>query len=213
MKISKKICSVLFVLFLGVAVYAHPHVSIVNKTEFVWQESTLQGVYLEWTFDHFFSADIISWLDEDANGQFDQRESDLVYNKAFINLRHYYYYTFIRQGNTRTNPPKVEQFKAKIENGQMVYRFYIDLSSYPKEPIYLAVYDYTFFCDVAYPNSDAVILNYDKNTVNPKYSIVENKDFPVYYNPLGSADDTRVYYEWEKGLQTYYPKEIRITYE
>ncbi len=49
-----------------------------------------------------------------------------MYNNAFINLENYYYYTFIRQGNKRTNPPKVTQFIARIEKGQMVYRFFID---------------------------------------------------------------------------------------
>jgi len=211
---TKKITAfTITMLISAAAVFAHPHVSIVNKAEFVWKDASLSGVYLEWTFDHFFSSDIISWLDEDKNGQFDARESGLVYNNAFINLENYYYYTFIRQGNKRTNPPKVTQFIARIEKGQMVYRFFIDLSSYPKQDLYLAVYDYTFFSDISYPDTEAVTLNYDKTAVKPKFTIVENKDYPVYYNPLGAADDTRVYYKWEKGLQTYYPKEIKISYE
>lgn len=214
MNILKKITVlILITVFLTASLVAHPHVSILNKAEFIWKDTTLSGVYLEWTFDHFFSSDIISWLDEDKNGQFDARESDLVYNNAFINLQHYYYYTFIRQGTKRTNPSKVTQFKARIEKGQMIYRFFIDLSSYPKQELYLAVYDYTFFADISYPDNDAVILKFDDAKIKPKFSIVENKDYPVYYNPLGAASDTRVYYKWEKGLQTYYPKEIKISYE
>ncbi len=211
--IKRNTAIILSFLISTAALFAHPHVSIVNKAEFVWKDANLSGVYLEWTFDHFFSGDIISWLDEDSNRQFDERESGLVYNNAFINLQNYYYYTFIRQGNKRTNPPKVEQFKARIEKGQMVYRFFIDLSTYQKSDLYLAVYDYIFFSDISYPDKDAVKLTYDENLVNPKFSIIENKEYPVYYNPLGAADDTRVYYKWEKGLQTYYPKEIRISYE
>jgi hypothetical protein len=41
---------------------------------------------------------------------------------------------------------------------------------------------------------------------------VENRNYPVYYDPLGSMNDTTIYYEWKKGLQIYYPREIRITY-
>ncbi len=214
MKDFKKIPALVIIMLLSIsALCAHPHVSIVSKTEFVWNGDKLSGVFLEWKFDHFFSSDIISWLDEDRNGQFDDRESELVYNNAFINLQNYYYYTFIRQGSKRTNPPEVEQFKARVEKGQMIYRFFIDLSSYPKQDIYIAVYDYTFFSDISYPDKEAVTLKFDGTKIKPKFSIVENKDYPVYYNPLGAADDTRVYYKWEKGLQTYYPKEIRISYE
>jgi len=211
--LKKSIALIIILLISAAAVFAHPHVSIASKAEFVWKEASLSGVYLEWTFDHFFSSDIISWLDEDQNGQFEDRESGLVYNNAFINLQNYYYYTFIRQGDKRTNPPKVTDFKARIEKGQMVYRFFIDLSSYAEGEICLAVYDYTFFSDISYPDTGAVTLNYDKAAVKPKFAIVENKEYPVYYNPLGAVDDTRVYYKWEKGLQTYYPKEIKITYE
>ena len=46
-----------------------------------------------------------------------------------------------------------------------------------------------------------------------KIPIEENKEFPVYYNPLGAATDSTVYYEWKPGLQTYYPKEVHLTYK
>ena len=76
----------------------------------------------------------------------------------------------------------------------------------------LAVYDYTFFCDIAYPEKNPVRLTFDPAKVSASFLIAENKDYPVYYNPLGAVDDTTVYYTWKKGLQTFYPREIRITY-
>jgi len=75
------------------------------------------------------------------------------------------------------------------------------------------VYDYTFFCDIRSPESRPVTLTYDPSYVTPKYAIVENRDYPVYYNPLGAANDTTIYYSWKKGLVTYYPREIRIAYD
>ena len=202
----------LFTLLSLTPLFAHPHVAIESKLNFVFEDNKLEGVYVEWKFDHFFSADIISWLDVDKNGQFDEKESVEVYNNAFINLRHYYYYTFIRQGSERTNPSKVEQFRARIEKGQMIYRFYIDLSQYPKGELYFANYDYTFFTDISYPESAGIEFTLKNSSIKPQYSISANKDYPVYYNPLGAIDDTRVYYKWEKGLQTYYPIEVKISY-
>lgn len=209
--IGSLIFALLFLLS-GNFLFAHPHVALESRVNFVFESNALQGAYIEWKFDHFFSSDIIFWFDVDRNGQFDEKESVEVYNNAFINLRHYYYYTFIRQGSNRTNPPKVEDFRARIEKGQMIYRFYIDLKNYPKGELFFANYDYTFFCDISYPEKDGVTFTLKNSTIQPKFSIAANKDYPVYYNPLGAIDDTTVYYEWKKGLQTYYPMEIKLTY-
>ena len=183
-----------------------------STEEFVFEDDKLVGCWLEWTFDSYFSADIIYTYDFDLNGKFDAEETDYIYNYAFINLKNYYYFTFIRQGKTRSNPEKVEKFSAYQKNGLLVYRFYIDLSQYKGKEIYLAVYDYTYFCDVRYPD-DPVSVDFDPTKVNVSFAIEENKDYPVYYNPMGAATDTTVYYEWKPGLQTYYPREIHLTYK
>ena len=203
----------LILMFTGIpaALHAHPHVFIKNSVQFVWNdEGNLQGAYLTWNFDRFFSADIIKWLDADHDGTFSTAESEEVYNHAFINLRHYYYYTFIRQGTKRTNPPSVSKFRATQKDGIMTYRFYIDLSKYPGHDLYLAVYDYTYFCDVEYP--DNCVTFSCPASVQPSYKIVENRKYPVYYDPLSPATDTRIYYKWAPGLQTYYPMEIHLTW-
>lgn len=185
---------------------------LISTEEFVWNRERLSGCWIEWTFDQFFSADIIQAYDHDGNGTFDAKETKEVYNGAFINLKNYYYFTFIRQGATRTNPPSVDKFTAGIRDRKMWYRFFIDLSKTAPGEICLSVYDYTFFCDIRYPDASPVKLSYDPEFVHPSFQIVENKDNPVYYNPLGAIDDNTIYYTWKKGLQTYYPREIRITY-
>ena len=46
----------------------------------------------------------------------------------------------------------------------------------------------------------------------PAYTIAENKKYPVYYDPFDTAEATATYNTWKPGLQTYYPREINITY-
>lgn len=191
---------------------AHPHMFLTSTEEFVWDKASLSGCWVEWNFDQFFSADIIRAYDADGNGIFSDAETKQIYNNAFIYLKNYYYFTFIRQGKTRTNPPSVGKFTAGIRDEKMWYRFFIDLSKNSPGEICLSVYDYTFFCDIRYPDANPVKLTFDSSYIKPAYQIVENKDYPVYYNPLGSVDDNTIYYTWKKGLQTYYPREIRITY-
>ena len=203
------ICSVLFAPTL---LSANPHMFLTSTEEFTWDKDRLSGCWIEWEFDQFFSADIIKAYDHDDNGKFDATETKEVYNGAFINLKNYYYFTFIRQGKTRTNPPSVGNFTVGIRGQKMWYRFFIDLSKATPGELCLSVYDYTFFCDIRYPDTSPVKLTYDPEFVQPSYQIVENKDYPVYYNPLGAVDDNTIYYTWKKGLQTYYPREIRISY-
>ena len=40
----------------------------------------------QWTFDSYFSADIIYTYDFDLNGKFDAEETDYIYNYAFDTL-------------------------------------------------------------------------------------------------------------------------------
>lgn len=198
-------------LFIPAFVSAHPHMFLTSSAEFVWDKTQLAGCWLDWTFDQFFSADLMNY-DANHDGKFSAAETKEVYNNAFIYLKNYYYFTFIRQGTKRTNPPGVRNFSVSQKAGRVSYRFFIDLSKTAPGEIFLAVYDYTFFCDIRSPDTNPVKLTYDPAFIHPSYEIVENKNYPVYYNPLGAVDDTTIYYKWKKGLETYYPREIRISY-
>lgn len=205
---------ILFLIALccgAAALTAHPHMSFTSTAEFVFEKKNLKGVFVEWTFDRFFSADIISGYDADNNGLFNKTETADVYENAFSYTQNYYYFCFIRQDKIRTSPDKIDKFSVRQKNGIVTYRFFIDLSKFKERELFFAVYDYTFFCDISYPK-DGVSFVYDKAFIKPSYSISENKNYPVYYNPIGPIDDTRIYYKWAPGLETYYPKEIGIKF-
>ncbi len=188
---------------------AHPHMFLESRAEFAWKGQALSGVWLEWTLDGYFSADLIHGYDLDRNGVFDARETRELEKGAFANLRNYNYFTFIRVGKTRHNPSGVRDFSARQRNGAVIYRFFVDLSRWPAEELFLAVYDYTFFCDIRYPDAGPVAFT-SAEGVEASWEIVENREYPVYYNPLGAVDDPTVYYKPAPGLLTYYPREIRI---
>jgi ABC-type uncharacterized transport system substrate-binding protein len=195
----------------GGMAFAHPHMSLSTSCEFVWKDAALSGAYVDWAFDPYFSADIIRGYDANKDGSFSEKESAQVYAKAFQNLKNYYFFTFIRQGDKRSNPKAVSEFKAYQESGTLHYRFFVDLSAYKGE-LWLAIYDYTYFCAIDYAKESPVTFLCDESLVKPSFEIVENKKYPVYYNPAGAADDTTVYYKWKKGLMTFYPREIRLSY-
>lgn len=198
---------------LPVMLTAHPHMQFTSTAEFVWKGKVLQGVFLEWAFDPYFSADIIRGYDVNQDGQFSPAEVQDVFDNAFSNLRHYYYFTFVSQNGRRDNPKTVEQFSVWQKNGTLYYRFFVDLSSWEPGTIRLAIYDYTFFCDIRYPEKNPITLTFDPAVVQPSWEVRENRDNPVYYNPMGAVDDNTIYYKWKQGLETYYPREIWIIYE
>ena len=208
---KKYYCLILF-LFLPIASFSHPHMSFTSAIEFIFSGTKLKGAFVEWTFDRYFSADIISGYDLNKDGFFDSSETQDVWENAFSYTQNYYYFCFIRQGNRRSSPSTVSQFSVKQKSGIISYRFYVDLSEYEKNELFFAVYDYTFFCDITYRKNNGVTFRYNSNEIKPSFQIVENKNYPVYYNPVGPIDDTRIYYKWKPGLETYYPKEIFIRY-
>lgn len=194
-----------------VQVIAHPHLFISAQIEFVVNGDTVQGAYETWTFDRFFSADIIQGYDINRDGLFSQTETADVYDNAFINTQYYSYFTFIRQGEKRTSPKGVSAFSVWQKDGLVSYRFYVDLTAYHGN-FSFAVYDYTFFCDFRYAETTPIRFTGYSGKALPAYTITENKKYPVYYDPFDTADTATTYNTWKPGLQTYYPREINITY-
>ena len=203
---------IIFSFLINCFAFSHPHMSFTSAIEFVFNSTKLQGAFVEWTFDRYFSADIISGYDLNHDGIFSASETNDVWENAFSYTGNYYYFCFIRQGSRRTSPNKVSSFSVKQTNGIVTYKFYVDLSAFEGKELYFAVYDYTFFCDITYRKNDGVTFSYNSSLLKPTYQIVENKNYPVYYNPIGPIDDTRIYYKWKPGLETYYPKEIAVKY-
>lgn len=208
----KRYCCFLLFIFSMSMLFSHPHMHFTSGIEFIFAGNELEGANIEWTFDRYFSADIISGYDLNHDGLFNEKETKDVFENAFSYTKNYYYFCFIRQGNRRTSPDTVSSFKVKQKNGIVSYYFYVDLSEFKQRELFFAVYDYTFFCDISYKKNNGVTFKYSSENLHPSFNIVENKNYPVYYNPVGPIDDTRIYYKWKPGLETYYPKEIAIRY-
>lgn len=207
----KKLLVFLLVFFYSMVLFSHPHMWFDSEFEFIFKNNDLKGVKIIWSFDKFFSSDIITGYDLNRDGIFDAKETADVFQNAFTYTSNYRYFTFIRVGNTRHSPSYVDlkDFTVKQKNNVLIYEFYVDLSGYNKNEIYVACYDYTYFCDINYPKNCVKFLG---TNLSPRYKIIENKNYPIYYNPLGAIDSTEVYFKWAPGLNTYYPREIKLVF-
>lgn len=201
-----------FVLLCApLSVGAHPHMFLESKIEFEYDGNNCTGFWLEWTFDPYFSASIIQECDKDRNGSFSAAESEYVYTYGFINLRKYGYFTYIRTGDKRINPEGVERFAASIRKDRLVYRFFINLAGkgYGQD-FSVAIFDTTYFCAIQYPESGAVLISRNGGGTLPKWERSINRQYPVYYDPLGAVNDTSIHPQWRPGLETAYPEEVRV---
>jgi ABC-type uncharacterized transport system substrate-binding protein len=214
MKPRRALASLLFALCAAPALWAHPHVFIDSSLEFEMSGRDCVGIQVSWTFDVVFSADIIGQFDRDRDGSFDQAETATIQAKAFSNLRKYGYFTFVRKGSVRTCPDSVEGFRVSQSDGRVTYRFRVPLEGKGvSDDFSVATFDSTFYCATKYVDGAASIRWIgDEPAEGPSVAVAANEDYPVYYNPFGSATDSRVYTKWEKGLQTAYPEEIRVRF-
>jgi len=195
--------------------WAHPHVFIDSSMEFEMKGEECVGVWQEWTFDVVFSADLIGQFDADRDGSFSASEITSIQARAFSNLRKYGYFTFLRKGDARSCPESVERFEASQKDGRVTYRFRLPLEGKGFSGDFsVATFDSTFYCASRYREEPARITWVgEESPRKPSIQVAPNEKYPVYYNPFGSATDSRVYTKMEKGLQTAYPEEIRVSFE
>jgi ABC-type uncharacterized transport system substrate-binding protein len=165
---------------------------------------------VNWEFDRVFSADVISMFDKNKDGNFDAKEKKEIYSGAFISLRDYGYFIFLRKGASRSNPASVSEFNAWQEKGILHYSFFIPFDNVKfGRDIYITVFDRSYYCATGYTKEPVHVSGISERNVS--YSVETNKKYPVYYDPMGAPGDRTIYRKWKPGLETAYPDEIHLT--
>jgi len=189
---------------------AHPHMSLEANCDFLFENSELKGFWAEFHFDRYFTSDMLNSFD-DGDELFNNIETEHVYSKAFINLENYGFFISIREGRNRRSPDSVSDFSVFMEDNLLVYRFFVDCTSPGDKEVFISVYDPSYFCAIKYIEENPVNFT-GAERVQPDYKIIENEDFPIYYDPVAPASDNTSYDKWRPGLQTFYPMEIHLVY-
>ncbi|ADN02459.1 ABC-type uncharacterized transport system periplasmic component-like protein [Spirochaeta thermophila DSM 6192] len=200
-------------LFGSLHATAHPHMLIITRLTFEFEGARCPGFWVDWDFDRFFSASIIHDFDRDRDGTFNEQEIRLIHDNAFINLEHYGFFVFLRQGETRTNPRKVLHFTASQKDNNVHYRFYVPLPEGFTGEFYVSIFDPSYFCAVKYQEEEPVVVVQKREGAPlPRWNIQENKNYPIYYDPYGPVTDTTIHTKWRPGLETAYPEEVHLVF-
>jgi ABC-type uncharacterized transport system substrate-binding protein len=158
-------------------------------------ESGVAGVVLEWLFDEWFSATILLDYDLDRSRKFDPAETQEVYDHAFSNLGNFDYFTYISVGGSTTPAAEVREFAVSVREHRVAYSFFVPFPVPYRNgtaEFAVAVYDRTFFCDVAYAEVDGVSLEAPSGT-SISYSIKKDETVSITYDNAvigASRDDT-----------------------
>lgn len=193
----------------AVTARAHPHQLLLTSLEFEFRGKQCTGITVDWGFDRFFSQSILGDFDLDGDGLFSRQETEEVYNYAFINLETYGFFLYLRKGNTRRQPDRVTDFSVRQEAGQVFYTFRVPVDGMNlSEDFSVSVFDPTYFCAVRY--TDNPVSFRQAGGPEPEFELVKNRDYPVYYDPMGAVDETGAYDSWKPGLETAYPEEVHV---
>jgi ABC-type uncharacterized transport system substrate-binding protein len=202
----------IFLMFLMCTIFSlptwtHPHMFIDTRLKLDIDGERLEKLEITWYFDPLFTASIRGDFDEDGNGSFDDYETDQIRQYAFSNLANYDYFTFVMTGGKTYVPQSIENFRAFMENSQLVYRFTVPLSlPIAENELSVAVYDETYFCDILYAPESPVRLAGKSGESGADWKIVEKKDLEINY-----GGDVSVSREGKSYTGTAYPQQVVIT--
>ncbi len=183
-QILKTVLTALFLLCINFSAYTHPHTFIDSEIECEFDSAGFRGFWINWTFDPMFTAQLIMDYDLDRNGSFSEKEIADVEENAFSNLINYNYFSYITENKKTFRPEEVSDFSAAIKGKDVHYRFFVPYTSSAKEKgnkIIIAIYDDTFFCDIAL-KSFSFIQGKNTELYNISLTKRKNKEKTITYD-------------------------------
>jgi len=163
---------------------AHPHMFLDAGITVRANEKGVTGIHVSWEFDVWFSASIIMDFDFDENGKFDDYETSEIYDLAFSNLENYDYFTYFTADAGMIPASEVSEFSVRKDEDKIIYDFFIPFEvpfSEDRAKFSVAVYDKTFFCDVAYVGDRTAFLE-GPSGMKMEYTIGEDEDITIEYD-------------------------------
>ena len=172
--------------FFSVNVYAHPHIFMDCGSAFVFGNEGLSGVRLKWIFDEFYSETIMLDFDVNKNGFLEDKEVRKVEKESFSNLKNFNYFTRLSGSGKDFEVKNVSNFSAVFSSGIVTFEFFIPFevkSSEQYKNVVLAVYDGTYYTDVAFPVKTPVVFEKAEG-LDCEYMIEPDKKYSYYFGEI-----------------------------
>jgi ABC-type uncharacterized transport system substrate-binding protein len=177
---------VVFLLSALQEAHAHPHVFIEQRLNAVFDDKGLAGIQVHWKFDEMFTSMIAEEYDINRNGRLEAKEIELIREKAFSRISGNSYFCFIKIENKPFHVNFIKNFKAALENYELVYEFFIPChvtaaGKYKK--LVIATYDPSYYTAIFFAENSPVSLTSSK-TYEVKTAVREDPSIKFYYDQV-----------------------------
>jgi len=167
-------------------VNAHPHVFIVQRLNLVFDEKGLAGIKVRWKMDDMFASMIAEDHDQNRNGTLEPDEVQSVRENAFIFIKEFNFFTYIKIDNRPFQIKFIRDFNATLENGRLVYEFLIPChvtatDAYKK--VSVSTYDPSYYTAIFFAKNNPVSLT-TADAFELKTSIREDPDTKIYFDMI-----------------------------
>ena len=141
---------------------ANPDVWVETTITVSFDERRVGGLDFSWTFDDFYSAHTIQTYDLDENGTLNSLEVRNLRAETFDPLSPADYFVHVWSGEEKQYGFDVDRFGARIEQGQLVYEFSVDLTpplDPQAEPVTFSLFDRDIFVDFSFSESPFLLVS------------------------------------------------------
>ena len=141
---------------------ANPDVWVETTITVAFNERRVGGLDFSWTFDDFYSAHTIQTYDLDEDGTLNSLEVRNLRAETFDPLSPADYFVHIWSGEEKQYGFDVDRFGARIEQGQLVYEFSVDLTpplDPQAEPVTFSLFDRDIFVDFSFSESPFLLVS------------------------------------------------------
>jgi ABC-type uncharacterized transport system substrate-binding protein/ABC-type nickel/cobalt efflux system permease component RcnA len=169
--------TLLLLLFIQALLPAHPHMWIRGNLKPVLGERGLVAVDVRWKFDEFSNASFINDYDRNGDGTIDSAESETIRRESLNRLFADEYYLIVDIGGLRGTPLKVQEFRASIENGELIYKFRVPLEITIRwedlNRVGIFLFDPSYFIDFRNDGMEKLTVVWQNRTV--EFSLAERE--------------------------------------
>ena len=167
-------------------VWAHPHCYILNSVHFIFDSQGLDRVDIDWQFDEFTTAQILSECDTNGDNTLDPEEMACIKAGYFDSLTEYNHFTYIKVDGLPIETPRIEDLNIELIEGFLLYNYSIQVQiPAKKEPreVRAALYDETFYCAMEFPEELPVLVE-NQGPMVCKIYVHENLDESYYFEQI-----------------------------
>ena len=130
---------------------AHPHIFIEEHVEVLFDQDTVTGVRMTWSFDELYSSMLRSDYTATKKGPITAKDVQSLHDKAFTNLASVHYFTTMSLDGQPVTLGTPKDFTASFNaDDKAIYSFVIPLSlpkASAKNLLEIAVFDPEYYVD------------------------------------------------------------------